>query len=327
MRVIIPNYRLPDSFVDNVAHSLELMGHQVFTAPRPTSLMDQRLYHIVHMITDKLAPTRLSHQEKWLLKTYGEIKPDLVLCLTLSINEEILQELRKAGIRTVAWWGDTAANMTKYGLLCKGWDFIFIKDKYAAFKLKTLDLPAVYLPEAMNPTWHKWNFTSINDSLIFAGNTYDYRHFLVRKLLEDGRFPVKLYGNRPPRWADPAVKALFLGKFVIKEEKSEVFGSGLACINSTAMSEGNSLNCRAFEIAGAGGLQIMEYREAMEDCFEPGKEILGYSSVEELLQYADRAAKDPQWALIIRKNGFNRAHAEHTYARRLETIFRYLEMR
>lgn len=324
MRFIIPNYCLPDSFVDNVSFTLKAMGHEVITAPRPSALIDQKLYHILTVINDKLAPTRLSYQEKWLKRVYKSYKPDVVLTLTQALNEELLLELKKAGILTICWWGDTPANMTKYGLLCKGWDFIFIKDQYAAFKLRTLDLNAFYLPEAMNPTWHKWCFSDINNSLLFAGNAYDYRHYLIRKLVTQGGFEVKLYGNRPPRWADSSVKNVFLNKFIIKEEKSMEFGSSLACINSTAMSEGNSINCRAFEIAGAGGLQIMEYRPAIEDCFDPGKEILTFSSFGELTEHAERVLADKQFALTIRSNAHKRANGEHTYRHRIETILRII---
>ena len=321
MRVIIPNYCLPDSFVDNVAHTLRSMGHEVFTAPKPVSLIDKRLYHILQGINDKFAPAKLSYQEKWLRKVYREIKPQIVLSLTQVLNEELLCDLRKSGVVTISWWGDTAANMTKYGLLCEGWDFIFIKDKYAAFKLQTMDLNAFYLPEAMNPDWHLMNYTTINDSLLFAGNTYDYRHYLVRKLAAENKFSIKLYGNRPPRWAHPSVKNLFLDKFIIKEEKSREFGAALACINSTAMSEGNSLNCRTFELAGAGALQIIEYRQAVEDCFDPGKEILTYSSFGELLGHIERVQKDKNFANSIRMGAYNRAKSEHTYSKRLNTIF------
>ena len=319
MRFIIPNYALSDSFVENVAFTLREMGHEVITAPRPSSIIDHRVLHLLQQAYDAYAPNRLTHQEKWLLKTYRTIKPDVVLALTQSIREEILVQLQRDHIATISWWGDTAANMRKEGLLCKGWDLIFIKDKYAAFKLNTLGLPAHYLPEAMNPQWHKWNFTSIDASLLFAGSVYDYRHYLIRRLAEEN-FDIKLFGHGTPRWARPSVKAVFQKKYIIKEEKSLYFGTSLACINSTAMSEGNSVNCRAFEIAGAGGLQIMEYRQAIEDCFDPGKEIVTFSTFEELTDHIRRFQKDGDAAMKIRKAGFDRANAQHTYRHRLTSI-------
>jgi spore maturation protein CgeB len=320
MKFIIPNYSLPDNFAENVASTLKNMGHEVITAPKPVRIFNDRIMHLMQLGYEKFFPTTLTHQEKWLLEVYKDFKPHVVLTLTQSLNEEVLSALKKEGIITACWWGDTPANMSKQGLLCEGWDFIFIKDKYAAFKLKTLDLNTYYLPEAMNPLWHKRCFTNIDNSVLFAGNTYDYRHFLISKLLKAGIKDIRLFGNKPPRWAKPEVKELFLNKFIVKEEKSFHFGSSFACINSTAMSEGNSLNCRAFEIAGTGALQIMEFRPAIEDCFEPEKEIVTYSSFEELIHKIDYYRKEPEMALKVREAGLRRALSEHTYEKRLNTI-------
>ena len=323
MRFIIPSYSLPDNFTENVAFTLREMGHEVLTAPKPVKIIDDRIMHLMQITYEKFFETSLTPQEKWLLKTFRDFKPQVVLTLTQSLNEEVLLTLKKQGIITVCWWGDTPANMRKQGLLCEGWDFIFIKDSYAAFKLKTLGLNAFYLPEAMNPQWHKKMNTSVDRSLLFAGNTYDYRHFLLRKLLKAGEKDIKLFGQRPPRWANTEVKNLFLNKFIVKEEKSHHFGSSFACINSTAMSEGNSINCRTFEIAGSGGLQIMEYRPAIDDCFVPGKEIITYSSFEELLDKINFFRNNQDQALKVRNAGFERAHSDHTYQVRLNSIINH----
>lgn len=322
MKFIIPSYSLPDNFTENVATTLRQMGHEVLTAPVPAQWVDQRIMHIMQLGFEKFAPNRLTPQEKWLLRTYKTFKPDVMIAITHAVSEETLLALQKSGCINVAWWGDTAANMRNQGLLCYGWNRIFIKDRYAVFKLQSLGLPASFLPEAMNPVWHKPVYETVNDDIVFAGNTYEYRHFLLRRLLDEGSINLKLYGNRPPRWADPRINSLFQHKFIVKEEKSRVFGSALACINSTSMTEGNSINCRTFEIAGAAGLQIMEYRQAIEDCFEPGKEIETYASVEELMEKLDRYRKDTFAAKQIRDNASKRAHKEHTYQHRLEYIIK-----
>jgi spore maturation protein CgeB len=37
--------------------------------------------------------------------------------------------------------------------------------------------------------------------------------------------------------------------------------------------------------------QVMEWRSAIEECFEPGKEILVYRTYEELCEHLDRARR------------------------------------
>ncbi len=321
MRIIIPNYSLDDNFTNNVAYTLVKMGHEVLTVPKPTQLLSHRMMHLMQIVYDRVMPMRLMPQEKWLRSVHKSYRPDLVLALTQELDEALLSELKQAGAVTVSWWGDTPANMRKQGLLVKNWDWVFIKDRYAAFKLNTLGINAEFLPEAMNPDWHIRNYESIGSNLCFAGNVYNYRHFLIRQLIEHGLTDITLFGDRPPRWAAPEVKAVYKNRFIVKEEKSRIFGESFACINSTAMSEGNSLNCRAFEIAGAAGLQIMEYRPAIEDCFEPEHEIVTYSSVPELVEKVERLKKDSSLAEKVRLAGHRRALSEHTYQHRIDYIF------
>jgi spore maturation protein CgeB len=322
MRFIIPSYSLADNFTENVAFTLRQMGHTVLSAPVPSKVMNQKMMHVMQLGYEKFLPNWLPPQEKWLLRTYRDFKPDMMIALTHSVSEETLLTLQKAGVRNVAWWGDSPAQMRKQGLLCNGWDLIFLKDKFAVSKLRTLDLNAYFLPEAMNPEWHRINHGPIGNDVVLAGNAYDYRHYLVRRLLAEGCSDVKLYGFRPSRWSAPEVVNAFQGKYIVREEKSRIFGEGLICINSTSMLESNTINCRAFEIAGAGGLQVMEYRPAIEDCFEIGKEILTYSSIAELMDQISFHRRNPDASHAIRQAGHARAHAEHTYRHRLETIIK-----
>ncbi|MBK7372361.1 MAG: hypothetical protein IPJ09_13155 [Saprospiraceae bacterium] len=252
MKIIIPNICYEDNFEDNVSYTLRKMGHEVLTMPRQLRVLNDNARHIIQQVEARLFPNRFSLQEKWLLQVYKEFKPDLVLCLTQALNEEVLLELKSKSILTICWWGDTAANMQKQGLLCYGWDFVFIKDRFAVQKLRSLDINAHHLHEAMNPDWHKWNSIEGNNNLLFAGNTYEYRHFLLRKLIAENQYQITLFGNKLPRWVAPEILPVYTHKYIVKEEKSMEFGSALACINSTSMTEFDSLNCRAFEIAGAG---------------------------------------------------------------------------
>lgn len=320
MRFIIPSYELADNFTDNVAYTLRAMGHTVLTAPLPTKRMSPKLMHVMQLAYEKFLPKSLSPQEKWLLRSHSDFKPDAMIALTHSVEEETLLHLQKAGVRTVAWWGDAPSQMRRHGLLCKGWDLIYLKDRFAVRKLRSLDLNAHFLPEAMNPAWHRWERQPIGGDVVIAGNSYDYRHYLIRRLLEEGCDSIRLYGYRPSRWAHPDVLGVYQGRYVVREEKARVFGDAMGCINSTSMTEFDSINCRAFEIAGSGGLQFMEFREAISDCFEPDREIVTFGSVTELIDKLGYFRRREAESLVIREAAHRRANAEHTYRHRLEKI-------
>jgi spore maturation protein CgeB len=244
----------------------------------------------------------------------------MVLCLTQSLRQQVLAELRSRGVKLlVAWWADAPANMQGLGLLAPGWDLIFMKDQAAVRKFRSVGIEAEMLNEAMNPVWHKRCFETIGNDVVVAGSYYGYRQYLVSQLIEAGEL-MSLYGPPPPRWADARIRRAHTGRYVVKEEKSRVFGSGLACLNSTAFSEGDSLNCRAFEIAGTCGLQIVEDKPAVALCFETGTELLTYRSLNDIKEHLARARKDPSWAIKVREAGCARANAHHTYEARLRYI-------
>ena len=126
MKVLIPNYRTPDSFVDNVAHTLIKMGHSVTTMPAISNQnIDAKYKVFLRLAKQVVLKDNWTLQEKWLEK---ELKHnttyDLLLTLTQALPEELLHEAKKKGMVTAVWWGDTPANMKKHGLLVDGWDKI-----------------------------------------------------------------------------------------------------------------------------------------------------------------------------------------------------------
>jgi spore maturation protein CgeB len=320
LKILIPYPTEPDNFQDNVAFTLRMMGHQVVAAPKRIGRSRHGATRLLQDVKQKAFPRQWNAAERWVIAVARQAVPDIVLCLTQSLRDEVLDVLRKLGVRhLIAWWGDTPANMQEMGLLSPNWDRIFLKDVAAVAKFEAVRLQAELLHEAMNPAWHKRCFESIGHDIAVAGSLYGYRQYLVKQLASAG-VPLAVYGASPPRWADPIVKSLHSGKYIVREEKSQIFGSALACLNPAALSEGDSLNCRAFEIAGACGLQLIEDKRAVSSCFEPNEEVLVYRSIEEIESHIAKAKRDIRWAMRIREAGYRRAHSDHTYARRLRHI-------
>jgi spore maturation protein CgeB len=322
-KVLIAGPSGEDTFADNIAATLNAMLIETVVEGRfETRKYNSRLRHAGNEVLYRLRRNHVRPDERWLVKMAKEQKPDLLLAPTQVIGEETLWELRKAGVRArVAWWGDPPANMKRMGLLTDQWDVILFKDPEAVSKFRRVGLNAHLLHEAMNPQWHRRLAEQENDSIVVAGNFYEYRQLLVRRLLVKG-VNVQLYGGRLPKWVHPEIKRQYTGRYIVREEKSRIFGAGLGCLNSMQIVEGNSLNCRAFEIAGAGGLHLMEYRPIISECFEPGREVLTFDSLDELFGHIERARRYPKEMKTIREAAARRALAEHTYRHRLERIFK-----
>lgn len=326
MKIIIPNYRVPDSFSDNVADTLVDMGHDVVTMPNYHKITENNISKLLREFAHRAVPSLLTQQERWLLDTVKCFKPDIVLGITQQIKEEVLFEVKKIspGTRRAVWWGDAPANLRGMGLLTNEWDYIFAKDENMVKKMKLIGLNTHLMHEAMNPKWHRPIVCNNDNSISIIGTYYGYRQILISRMIELN-LPLNLYGYKPPRWAKRDIKVNYSGIYLIKNEKSEVFSKSLINLNSMNLTEGNSLNCRAFEIAGAGGFQLIEDRQAIENCFEPGKELICYSSLDDIVETFHRAKREPDWWRSIREAGFKRAKLEHTYAIRLDKIIKMLK--
>lgn len=322
MRVLIPGPCYEDSFVDNVRSTLIDMGHEVVGLPPETHAAYWSLpRYAMRVLSERVRGDRPGREDVELLKLARAARPDFVLGLTWDLHNETLDELgRLCRGRRVLWWGDPPANNKRWGMLSSGWDHVYAKDPDVVRKLSLAGRRASLLHEAMNPKWHRVVAGRTNDDIVVAGNYYAFRQVLVARLARDG-VTFKLFGSRLPPWSLPEIKARFSGKYVVYEEKSRAFGEGLACLNTFSLAEGNSLNCRAFEIAGAGGLQLIEHRPIISECFEPGKEVLVFQTYEELLDLIKRARSHPEEMNTIRAAGSQRALSEHTYRHRLSRIF------
>ncbi|HVK64671.1 MAG TPA: glycosyltransferase [Polyangium sp.] len=321
MRVLVLGPRFADGFADNVAETLVEMGHEVLGAEE----VDHAAYWSVprralRMVEERVFGDAPLPQDRKLLRLVKDRRPDVLLALTWDVHPEVLDALgRFVPGRRILWWGDAPANSRRFGLVNPFWDKVYVKDPDAVKKLRLAGKECALLHEAMNPRWHRPLAKQTSDAVVVAGNYYAFRQAVLMRLLRDGA-RLELYGAEPPPWSAKEIRASFSGKYVVREEKSRVFGAGMACLNTFALAEGNSLNCRAFEIAGAGGLQLVEFRPTLLQCFEPGKEVLTFETYEELRGHLEHARHFPADMLAIREAGARRALAEHTYRHRLETI-------
>jgi spore maturation protein CgeB len=323
MRWLVVGSPHPDSFAENIVVTLRDMGYEAMAPPWPSPFPRlKNIRGIASEIAGRLGVDVLAPIARWAIKTAREWRPDIVIAPTLQLGDATLLELRRRGACTlVAWWGDTPANMARLGLASSAWDLILFKDRATVKKYRMLGLNAHLMHEAMNPMWHKPMACAVRDHLSVAGNWYGYRQSLVQTIVRRGQ-SVAMYGPPPPRWSVPEVQMGHTGRYLVKKEKSVAFGEALACLNSFSVAEGDSLNCRAFETAGAGGLQLIEDRPSISGCFDPGTEILPFSGIDELFEYLARARREPNWAASVRAAGAKRALAEHTYRHRLNSILR-----
>ena len=321
-RVFICNRPFADTLTHNVASTLASMGVVVKTLP-PLRVSPKFAGKVVtgRKIAERFFPFVARVEDHKLIKQIRAFKPDLVLCLSSEMSCEAFSALRQAVRSPIAlWWTDPTANAHRQDFVANPYDAVFIKDRELVSRLSGLFGNRFhYLPEAMNPNWHRPvpQSDAFRCDVGIAGNLYWYRA-RVLELLKN--FRVKVWGHPPPRWMDSKIKATYTGQYLSHENKATAFSSATVALNTLTLREGHTVNCRMFEIAGCGGLQVMEHRDAAEEFFDPGREILLYKSADELLAWVERALKDRDFTSKLRSSAAARALAQHTYTHRLQKL-------
>ncbi len=99
-----------------------------------------------------------------------------------------------------------------------------------------------------------------------------------------------------------------------------VYNSTDVNFNTTSLQMPEAVNQRVFDVPACGSFLITDYQKALEELFEPGREVITYEDPEEIPElvryYLDHPRERQRVALAARR----RVLAEHTYLHRLQRI-------
>ena len=175
--------------------------------------------------------------------------------------------------------------------------------------------PAHYLPHAVNPYLGGRPNRDRENRLVLVANPTAHRRQVVGAL----KSPIALHG---PGWtAFPGVAHEIVARRIDRETVRRLYETHLGVLN--VRNEHNvlsGLNQRNFDPYLAGTPVVTERQDDLEDCFEPGREVLAYGDADELNDLHERLLAAPQEAARIGRAGRARVLAEHTYARRLQAM-------
>lgn len=319
----------PDSMERHVLETFDLLGWRIchFDCRRLTGVslkVDRALNAMLRLLIRE--PERL--RESDLLRTIEAVEPDLILVLLGSqLSPKTVGAIRRrCPTPIVAWCQDHLVNLDRQYLIGAAYDHVFVKDHYmVAFLRDMAGLPSVhYLAEACNPKVHRTVALDRADRERYAadvmtyGTLYYYRQ-AVLSALED--FDLKIWGNQPD-WLVDRLPGRYMGWGVFEEEKCKAVLASSIALNTFHYGEIHGLNARAFEIAGIGGFQLMSESKAAGEHFVVGKEIETYATRTELVEKVRHYLRVPDERAAIAAAGQRRAHGEHTYRHRIETILK-----
>lgn len=322
MRIAVCGPTEPDSFADNIADTLERMGHEVVALGAPR--------RPVNVPKVGAAIGEASDHNRWidglrqggLGRRVAELAPDMLLTTDRRLHPKVIAAAQKAGAKVALWFPDATSTMGSHDMFVAGYDRIYLKNPVLAEDLSRVQgLPVQYMPEAANSSWHRSELPyGTEPVVVMAGNVHPTRALLLDRLLTDG-VPLRIYGGPVPAWIDlPQVREAHTGEIIRRERKAEVFRSARAVLNNLHPAESAGTNCRLFEATASGAAVVTEDREGLRELFEPGREVFTFDSYGELLAVLRRLLDSPEVGRPVADAAAARAHREHTYKQRLTEI-------
>lgn len=157
----------------------------------------------------------------------------------------------------------------------------------------------------------------------FVGARYPRRQDVLMGLHGAG-VPVRVYGRdwsghpvdrlRTWRIGTPALPA---ERDISRSHAYEVMAASAATLNLHGDQDGFTM--RTFEAAGVGGVQLID-RTDVAGLYEPGDEVLPWTTEQELVELCRRAQTDIAWSDSIRTAGRARTLANHTFDHRVAVL-------
>lgn len=176
-------------------------------------------------------------------------------------------------------------------------------------------LSFAHLPEIHTP-YKKGN---VKNGICFIANRDPKRNAFLKALFTQSLY-TKVYGNYFFKdslfWSHPFN---FLPS-VPNSKMGKVYSRFSISVNIHAQVVRQGTNMRTFECAGYGVPQFVEYRPGLTDYFEPDREIIVFSSVDDMVEKLNAHSQNKNALNIMANNARKRALEEHTYHHRINTL-------
>ncbi len=321
----------------HLSEAIEKLGHQVLKVDPELNLTEasffsQRMRNVgITLYKEVLAkhPRIRKYTSEKIYKQLQSERVDLTISLHDYLTRDEVKTIKRITKSPVCiWFPDALVNMKRSMFFYADYDFLFFKDLYLVDIAKAeFNINAHYLPQCCNPDKHQPVEPLEGEREFYAcditnaGNIYPSRAALLTQLMSD--YNIKFWGGLPAVWLNiPELDSIVMGKVVYNSEKAKAFGAAKVVLNNLHPTEINGVNKRTFEVAACGGFQITNLKPCTADLFELNKEIVCYTTFDELKEklhyYVDERNELERKQIIAA--GRARVLNEHTYSHRINKI-------
>ena len=314
----------------SIAGALERAGHSVEVHEYDLNATPTRKvrHKLVHELPDRLTRGDSGSRRHAHLMTAGavaavtETRPEVVLTVKGdALGPDYWDAVDTSGARQLLWLYDELARMSYDPVVLDSRPSVVSYSPHDVGTLRSRGLRAGHVLDAYDHTIPVMPRRS--GEVVFVGARYPDRERILTILHRAG-VPVRAYGRdwsghpidrlRTWRLRSPDVPS---GRDVSRGTAYGITAGAVAALNSHTDQDGFTM--RTYEIPGSGGLQLID-RPDVDPIYDPGVEVLVFSSDEELVELSRRARTDRAWATRIAERGRRRTLAEHTFDHRVPVL-------
>lgn len=328
MRILLVSPRF-HGYYDAIGHGLRTLGHEVEVV-----LYDERPFmaKVDHKLAIEL-PSRFGIDRTAALRrrstnrvaaTLAGRTPDVVLVIKGDeVDLDVLDRVRGPGVPFVLWLQDELHRTTLVDGDLARFDALASYSPLDVAALTNRGLPAHVVPMAYDERIAPARRHPTHD-VVFVGAKYPTRAHALEALVAAG-LPVMARGRAwSPAWADRlrtfrlAAGSVPGGPDVDRTTAGQLYLDATIALNLHGAGH-DGFNPRTFEACGVGGLEMID-RHDVGELYEPGTELLTFSSIDEVTEAWEHAVHDPDWSDGIRRRARARTLADHTFTHRARTL-------
>lgn len=301
---------------ENLIKSLVDMGHKVTNFDFRSEGYDQ--YDSNWLLSGKKAMN--DELLKRISKVHSEEKIDLFFGYLSDpvINPDYIKEISSWNITTLNFGCNDVNSFERgHSITAPFFDQNWTTNSAAVDDYKAIGAKVICIPFGINPKFYSVNMNTLpklSFDVSFIGQPYGYRLSSFINLIKVG-LSYAIMGKVSHK------------RFIrtVLESRVNIGFSGLgnASFADTSMKQ---LRLRDFEITALGGLYLTERIPDLENQFEDKKEILMYSTIEELIEKAMYYSryKNRKERLEIARAGRIKCLNEYTWEKRFTKVFNHM---
>ena len=314
---------------DSIAGALRRAGHDVsvHAYDANATLGDKLRTKLVHELPSRVGSSSGEHARQRTLTSravaaVGASPADVIITVKGdALGPDYWHAVDASGARQLLWLYDEIDRMSFDPAVLDSRPSVVSYSTHDVGVLTARGLRAAHVLDAYD---HTIPVTPrLSGEVVFVGARYPDRVRLLTTLHRSG-IPVRAYGRD---WSGHPIDRLRTwrvrspglpnGRDVPRAVAYGITAGAVASLNSHTDQDGFTM--RTYEIPGSGGLQLID-RPDVDQVYDPGEEVLVFTSDEELVELSRRARSDRAWARRIAERGRRRTLAEHTFDHRVPVL-------